>query len=223
MYMYLVRCIARSYRGGVELDDLVYLGQQLVRLGRLAMHETRPDLQAAESMVIGELLQQRFSTITELAARTGYAQSRISKAVAVLREQGLVGTRIDQADRRRSVVYLLDSAEGAASRESAISGDQLLNDVLAGVDEPRRIEIVAAVQDLANAVRQRRPAGGDATEVMMRKWAGELRIPRKELEAMTSRQLLEVLEHRRSSDNAVSSSDDNDCDVAARARPAAKR
>ncbi|MDP9091628.1 MAG: MarR family winged helix-turn-helix transcriptional regulator [Actinomycetota bacterium] len=181
----------------MELDDLVYLGQQLVRAGRMAMHETRPNLQAAESAVIGELLAQRFSTITELASRTGYAQSRISKAVAALREQGLVGTRVDQADRRRSVVYLLDSAEEAASRESPTSGDQVLRELLGGVDVLRRAEIVAAVQTLVDAVRQPRRAGSDS-EVMMRRWAEDLQVPPTKLEGMTSRQVLELLERRRS-------------------------
>src|SRR5947209_20094186 len=101
----------------MEVGDLVYLGQQLTRLGRMAMHANSPDLQAAEAMVVSELLEKRYSTITELVGRTGYAQSRVSKAVAVLRSQGIVGTRTDTDDRRRSVVYLVDADRRAGSSQ----------------------------------------------------------------------------------------------------------
>ena len=152
-----MRCISTPYPQGVEIDDLVFLGQQLVRLGRVATHEGRPDLQAAESMVVGQLLERRFSSITELAASTGYAQSRISKAVAVLKERGLVATRNDPADGRRSVVYLVDSAAGEAGRAAGISGDEVLRGLLAAYPETQREAIIEALETTLTAIREQRP------------------------------------------------------------------
>jgi DNA-binding MarR family transcriptional regulator len=140
----------------VEIDDLVFLGQQLVRMGRLATHDGRPCLQSAESMVVGQLLERRFSSITELAAATGYAQSRISKAVASLKEGGLVATRSDPDDGRRSVVYLVDAAAGQAQRASGITADDVLHEALRDLGDAERRQVIDALAVLLSAIRAQR-------------------------------------------------------------------
>ena len=182
----------------MEIDDLVFLGQQLVRLGRVASHDGRPDLATPESMVIGQLLERRFSGITELAASTGYAQSRISKAVAVLKDRGLVATRSDPADGRRSVVYLLDPAAGEAGRSTGVSADDVLAELLHDYPADERARVLEALTTLLSAIRAQRPSAG-TSEPVLRKWAAELGVGARELNAMNSTQLLELIEKRATS------------------------
>ncbi|WP_338179211.1 helix-turn-helix domain-containing protein [Jatrophihabitans sp.] len=181
----------------MEIDDLVFLGQQLVRLGRVATHEGRPDLQAAESMVVGHLLERRFSSITELATSTGYAQSRISKAVSVLKERGLVATRSDPADGRRSVVYLVDTAAGEAGRAAGITGDDVLQELLRDHPETERKEIIDALTAVLLAIRAQRPAAGGTSQLVVRKWADELGVEPGRLNSMNPGQLLELMDKHR--------------------------
>ena len=196
MYLHLVRCISAPYPNRVDSDDLVFLGQQFVRLGRMATHESRPEFKAAESLVVGELLDRRFSTITELAASTGYAQSRISKAVATLREIGMVGTRSDPSDGRRSVVYLVDASAGQARREAAVDADEVLAEAAPDFSLERRAELLSLLDELAVALRTKRPTG-QASESVLRKWSRELGVASSELDRMSPRQLLGLVEQHR--------------------------
>jgi len=50
------------------------------------------------------------TTVGEIAARTGLAQSLVSKTVAQLREAGVVQSRADNSDRRRSRISITDAA-----------------------------------------------------------------------------------------------------------------
>lgn len=185
--------------------DLVYVGQQLVKAGRLALHSARPGLQTADSIVVADLLDRRFSTVTEIAQRTGYAQSRVSKAVATLRDQGLVRTRIDPADRRRSVVYLVD--QGSETGEAGVSNvDEVLDKLLANADKRDRAAIRAALEKLVVVLRSPiepvghvDPAGG-----VMHRWAQQLGISRARLEQLNSVELAALVDARnRTSARAV--------------------
>jgi len=182
----------------MDSDDLVFLGQQFVRLGRMATHESRPELKAAESLVVGELLERRFSTITELAASTGYAQSRISKAVATLRDLGMVGTRSDPEDGRRSVVYLTDASAGRASRAAAVDAGSVLASSAPDMPGAKRDQLLELLDEFVAALRAHRPSPAQASESVLRRWAVDLGVSHTDLDKMTPRQLLGLVEkHQR--------------------------
>ena len=56
----------------MQLNDLIYLGRRLAQAGQLAMHADTPNLVGAEPRVLADLLDRRFSTVTEISQRTGY-------------------------------------------------------------------------------------------------------------------------------------------------------
>jgi DNA-binding MarR family transcriptional regulator len=138
----------------VQLNDLIYLGRRLAQAGQLAMHEDTPDLIGAEPRVLADLLDRRFSTVTEISQRTGYTQGRVSTAVAKLREAGLVGARPDTNDRRRTVVFatLLADEHAAPLRHRGAEG--LLEELLGDLDESQRHDVEKSLDILLERLRQ---------------------------------------------------------------------
>ncbi len=67
------------------------------------------------------------TTVGEVAARTGLAQSLVSKVVAQLRTAGVVATRADDTDRRRSRITITDAARTGVF---AARGDRSITDAL---------------------------------------------------------------------------------------------
>ena len=138
----------------VQLNDLIYLGRRLAQVGQLAMHEDTPDLVGAEPRVLADLMDRRFSTVTEISQRTGYTQGRISTAVATLRDAGLVGTRPDTSDRRRTVVFATSLAEEHASPLRHRSAESLLSELLTDMDSSERSGIEHSLDLLLDRLRQ---------------------------------------------------------------------
>ena len=91
-----------------------------------------------------DLLDHGPSTITELAERTGYAQSRVSSAVAGLCERSWTQTRSDPADGRRTIVHVPDKVQRVlAEREhNALAASDGL--ALDARDQPRRLSLDTA-------------------------------------------------------------------------------
>src|ERR1700676_4284056 len=98
--------LSRANLEAVNVRDLIWLGQRLVEAGRVDIRELAPGVPTAELVVMYDLLDHGPSTITELTERTGYAQSRVSTAVAGLAERHWGETRSDPADRRRTIVHV---------------------------------------------------------------------------------------------------------------------
>lgn len=138
----------------MQLNDLIYLGRRLAQVGQLAMHEDTPDLVGAEPRVLADLMDRRFSTVTEISQRTGYTQGRISTAVATLRDAGLVGTRPDTSDRRKTVIFATSLAEEHASPLRHRSAESLLEGLLSDLDETERAAIEHSLDLLLDRLRQ---------------------------------------------------------------------
>jgi DNA-binding MarR family transcriptional regulator len=138
----------------VQLNDLIYLGRRLAQVGQLAMHEDTPDLVGAEPRVLADLMDRRFSTVTEISQRTGYTQGRISTAVATLRDAGLVGTRPDTSDRRKTVVFATSLADENASPLRHMSAEGLLSELLTDMDVDERAGIEHSLDLLLERLRQ---------------------------------------------------------------------
>src|SRR3954467_3618797 len=101
--MYLFRCILSDtseemYLVEMRTVDLIWLGERLAQTGRLDMRAQQPGVPAIEFVVMRHLVDGPPSTITSLVSRTGYAQSRVSTAVASLVERGWAQTESDPSD-----------------------------------------------------------------------------------------------------------------------------
>lgn len=70
---------------------------------------------ATEGLVVvtDDLAHHDGATVGEVAARTGVAQSLVSKVVAELRDGGVVTTAPEEGDRRRTRIFLAPSTRAA--------------------------------------------------------------------------------------------------------------
>jgi DNA-binding MarR family transcriptional regulator len=153
----------------VDVRDLIWLGQRLAEAGRADIRERAPGVPTAELIVMYDLLDNGPSTITELSARTGYAQSRVSTSVYGLRDRGWVKTRSDPGDGRRTIADLSDEIRAHASRiQTRSAEDEVLEPLLAGVPKGRREAIIAALQDLHVALRAGTGPNTRSTEQLQR-------------------------------------------------------
>lgn len=90
--------------------ELYLLGRTLMKLGEDALPEppggasAYPGSTRTVLIVAADVATHPASTVTEVVKRTGLPQSQVSTAVARLREAGVVGTDVDPADRRRTVI-----------------------------------------------------------------------------------------------------------------------
>ena len=101
--MYLCRYILPNM-DGVRLHRL---GKRLIDLSReVTTSAGDASLTPAEIAVIEDALKNPGSPVSEIRARTGFAQSHVSESVARLKERGLIETFADPRDRRRTRVRL---------------------------------------------------------------------------------------------------------------------
>jgi MarR family transcriptional regulator, 2-MHQ and catechol-resistance regulon repressor len=143
----------------VKVGDLVWLGQRLADAGRSEIRASVPDVPAAELILMGDLLANPPSAITALAERTGYAQSRVSTAVAGMVKRGWAQTRSDPADGRRTLVFIPDDVRREAQKFQDLSQTRTLDRLLAGLPAPRRQAIIQGLEELLDVLRQQ--AGSD--------------------------------------------------------------
>jgi MarR family transcriptional regulator, 2-MHQ and catechol-resistance regulon repressor len=108
----------------------------------------------AELLLMGDLLDNPPSTITALAERTGYAQSRVSTAVASLVKRGWAQTRSDPNDGRRTLVFVPDRIRRDAQDFRSSTENQSLHQLLAGRSPARRKAIIAALEELLDVLRE---------------------------------------------------------------------
>jgi len=94
------------------LPDPEYLGSSSWTLHALEAAtdpgETAPSVGLVA--VTDDIVHHEGTTVGETAARTGLAQSLVSKVVAQLREGGVVEMTVDETDRRRALIRITDSA-----------------------------------------------------------------------------------------------------------------
>lgn len=89
-------------------------GSQLHRLARrlrevaLAVTSERDEerVSAGELAIVEDVAAHPQAAVGEIAARTGLAQSLVSRTVATMREVGIFVTTPDAADRRRSLISI---------------------------------------------------------------------------------------------------------------------
>lgn len=134
--MYLYRCIL-PHMDGVRLHRL---GKRLIDLAReVTTSAGDAGLTPAEVAVLEDLLKNPDSPVSDIQARTGFAQSHVSTSVARLRQGGLIETSADPQDRRRTRVRLSPMTRGA---------------ILARAGRPADEAIARAVPDHADRVTE---------------------------------------------------------------------
>lgn len=139
----------------MNLHDLIYLGQRLTDSGQTWLRAESPGVPVAEFLVMRDVLDHGPSTVTQIAHRTGYAQSRVSTAVAGLRERRWVQTYADTADGRHTLVDAPPEQRATASQLRARSAEPLLEHLLADLPKRRRETIRRALDELLDQIRRR--------------------------------------------------------------------
>ncbi|HMK97405.1 MAG TPA: helix-turn-helix domain-containing protein [Acidimicrobiales bacterium] len=127
--------------------DLYILGRKLMQLAEGALPG---DSWATSSrLLVADVAQHPDSSISEITARTGSPQSYVSTAVAKLRDLGVMETRVDPADHRRTLVRVTPVAiERAAALEAAPAG-AVVRPALVGKGAGAEVEVVQALELLA--------------------------------------------------------------------------
>ncbi len=105
------------------------------------------------------------TSVGEVAARTGLAQSLVSKTVARLRDAGVVDVTVDPTDRRRTSITITQSARSRIFATRGARGvTSALHDHLPGLSRERVAEVEALLDQLASALRDTpRSLGGEPT------------------------------------------------------------
>jgi DNA-binding MarR family transcriptional regulator len=127
---------------GVRLHRL---GKRLIDLSReVTTSAGDASLTPAEIAVIEDALKNPGSPVSEIKARTGFAQSHVSESVARLKERGLIETFADSADRRRTRVRLSEVARQAVLARAGRSADEV---IARAIPDRGRAERVSALLD----------------------------------------------------------------------------
>lgn len=110
--------------------QLFLLGRTLMKLGEQALPEVGDAGSRAVLVVLADILDNSDSTVGEIAARTGLAQSAVSMAVVRLRETGSVVARTDPRDRRRTLLRHADRVSDRVAEVRAYTVDDAIGRAL---------------------------------------------------------------------------------------------
>jgi DNA-binding MarR family transcriptional regulator len=152
--MHSPRCIVQN----VDALELIMLGRQLVKIGEEAMRGGQaPPLPPGHVLVLRDVLTHPDSPVTDITARTGLAQSIVSKAIARFRAEGMVEISGDPADGRRTLARVSSQHRRTVARKGAVPADSALAAALGDTDPAATAEIVAVLDALASRLRPADP------------------------------------------------------------------
>jgi DNA-binding MarR family transcriptional regulator len=88
----------------VDALDLIVLGRQLAKTGEHALRGgSSSQTTNGRALVLRDVFANPHSSVSAITARTGLPQSYVSDSVAALRDEGILETSPDPADRRRTL------------------------------------------------------------------------------------------------------------------------
>ena len=90
--------------------------------------------------------------ISQIASRTGFAHSRVSTAVASLRDRGWVVTSLDESDRRRTIAAVTERVQRGVAQRRARRAESILSELLRDLPAGRRAELIDAIEELHRAL-----------------------------------------------------------------------
>lgn len=121
--------------------QLLRLGKRLVDLSREVTTSAGPStLTPAEVAILEQVLRRPASSVSDLAAATGFAQSHVSTSVARLRSAGLLAADADPGDRRVTRLRLTSRARQGIRRRAGSSAAAVLRDELGDTARAKRVE-----------------------------------------------------------------------------------
>ncbi len=138
----------------MEALELIQLGRRLVRIGEQVLRSTGggPAPPLGPSLVFQDVFGHPGSSVTDITARTGLPQSYVSESVARLRDQGLVVTEVDPADRRRTLVRASPEHLRRVARKGSASVNAALAEAF-GEDDPGRAELlIGCLSEMATSL-----------------------------------------------------------------------
>lgn len=92
------------------------------------------------------------TTVGEIAARTGLAQSFVSKVIAQLREGGMVELVVDDLDRRRNRIWATEAARELFADRGGRTVTEALRKRLPALSDVQVARIEAALELLARSM-----------------------------------------------------------------------
>ncbi len=128
--------------------------RKLTEVSRAATADPgEPRMGVSELAIIEDVSARDGTPVSEVASRTGLAQSYVSKTVAKLRAAGALTTAEDPADRRRVLIRIApDMRQDVFRARGARSIDPALARTL-GDDDPDRLRrTIALLEELATQV-----------------------------------------------------------------------
>ncbi|AUI58895.1 MarR family winged helix-turn-helix transcriptional regulator [Amycolatopsis sp. BJA-103] len=165
----------------MKAGELYLLGKHLMELASHGMRDDAdPEVPEIDLVLISVIVEAPDISISELTARTGFAQSHVSTAVAKLREQGALRTRPDPADRRRTLVTPVDELITAVAQRQQRDAEQVLAAALAELEPEadsvadRAARLVKAADELYRLLTDRALRVGEGSALMpLHSLAGE--------------------------------------------------
>lgn len=141
-----------------RLETLILLlgevNKAMFRQVRGFVHESKFSKPAMS--IVGHIMHDPGTTVSELSRRTGVAKSHVSKTVESLAEAGFIEKRPDPADQRLVRLYVGERA-GEHFREMEAAIKQHLSNALARLPEQSVEAIIDGLQSLKAALLQDEP------------------------------------------------------------------
>ncbi|MEO3790331.1 helix-turn-helix domain-containing protein [Nonomuraea sp. B10E15] len=125
------------------------LGRRLVELSMSTGDEGEPMFTPGEEAVFEDVLRHPGSTVGEIHARTGFAQSHVSASVARMRERDLLATEPDPDDGRRTRVRVPDTTVQALFRRATTPVAEVVRRAVPdGEDAERAVSLLTQLEAL---------------------------------------------------------------------------
>lgn len=143
-------CRRRCSFGRVDGFELYRLGRRLAKLGERTLRGSGAGpFNAGVRAILEDLVSAPGSSIRHITERTGFPQSHVSTVVAKLRDAGLVRTRSDPADGRRTLAWVTEDFHRGASDRKVEPIETVLAEALHTTDPEVLAEVTEAMELLA--------------------------------------------------------------------------
>lgn len=150
----------------MNTSELYLLGKHLMDLARDAMGDVAdPETHKIDELLVDVMLTAGHGvSIGELTARSGFAQSHVSVAVARMRDAGWLIVERDPADKRRTLVRPVTGLIEETERRAVRDAGQVIAAALRETDADSE-RLTAAVEELYQLLvaRALNPNGKDTT------------------------------------------------------------
>jgi DNA-binding MarR family transcriptional regulator len=132
----------------MEMHELYKLGRTLIDAAERAQGATETGMSPSEFLVLRDLFINGESSIRQIVARTGLAQSRVSICIQSLVKRGWVTTSSDPADGRKTLARVTKRVEVEGMRRRTRDANDALAPLLAAASADDRKAITSALERL---------------------------------------------------------------------------